>query len=275
MRVFDRIKNFHRVLFVFDHGLGDLLQYIPVHNEFTRQVGKRIELASPAKRQYHKIDPLIKSYESLDVKGYEYVYRLFYPDSKAYKPPFEYHDEPAKPYLCAFYELGMEHFVWKPHKLDNPFADVDSKRVGVHFFGHTGANEKFCPKSSAEAIWDEIVKAGYEPFECHMRPNFRSDYRDCGDDDCRFITEENSLRFYPPDLKLMKDEIGKCKYFISVDSGPLYLASALIGFDRLIGLENLKRISYYCPKPFQKVSVREYRKGTISELIKRKEDANV
>jgi hypothetical protein len=227
------------------------------------------------KRQFHKIEPSVISFESLDPKGYEYTYRIYYPDSKAYKPPFEYHEEPAKPYLCAYMELGMKQFIWSPLQLDNPTFNPNSKRIGVHFFGFTGANEKFCPKSVVKEIWSEIIDSGYEPFECHMRPNWRTQYKDCGEDDCVFINERNSIRFQKPDINLMKEEIGKCKYFISVDSGPLYLAASILGYDRVIGLENLKRISYYCPKPFQKISVREYQRGTIKKLIKRKEDANV
>lgn len=276
MTPFNKVKNtVGRCLFIFDHGLGDLIHYLPVHKEFIKQTGIPVQLAAPSKRQYHKIEESILSCEDLDNKRYDYIYKIYYPDTKAYRPPFEYHTEPSKPYLCAYAELGMNEFIWTPYVINNLTYDKNSKRIGVHFFGFTGANEKFCPKSIAEKVWNEIIDAGYTPFECHMRPNFRTDYKDCGSDDCNFIDKAHSLRWEKPDLQLMKNEIGKCKYFISVDSGPLYLASALIGHDNIIGLENLKRISYYCPKPFQKVSVREYRSGTIKNLIRRKEDANV
>lgn len=275
MKPLDKVKKSRRSLFIFDHGLGDFILYLPVHKEFINQAGIRVSLASPMKRQFHKIEPSVISYESLDPKGYDYTYRIYYPDSKAHKPPFEYHDEPAKPYLCAYYELGMKEFVWKPHQVNNLTFSEDSKRIGVHFFGFTGAEEKFCPKPIVKMIWDEVIEAGYEPFECHMRPSFRNDYKDCGSDDCSFIGDHQSLRYKKPDIQLMKDEIGKCKYFIGVDSGPLYLAASLLGYEKIIGLENLKRISYFCPKPFQKVSVREYHRGTIYKLIKRKEDAHV
>jgi len=278
MKPFEKVKRTSgRSLFIFDHGLGDFVLYLPVHKEFVKQTGINVALASPMKRQFHKLDPSVISYESLDPKGYEYTYRIYYPDSKAHKPPFEYHDEPAKPYLCAYYELGMNEFIWKPHSIKNNSFVENSKRIGVHFFGFTGAEAKFCPNHLTELIWNEVIKAGYEPFECHMRPSFRTDYKDCETDGdaCHFIDEEHSLRYQKPDLQLMRNEIGKCKYFIGVDSGPLYLAASLLGYDRIIGLENLKRMSYFCPKPFQKVSVREYQRGTIYKLIKRKEDAHV
>jgi hypothetical protein len=66
----------------------------------------------------------------------------------------------------------------------------------------------------------------------------------------------------------MKDEIAKCRYFIGVDSGPLYLASSILGHENLIGLENKKRIAYYCPKHMQTVSIKEYQPGTIYQRIK-------
>jgi hypothetical protein len=274
MKPFNKIKNsVGRNLFVFDHGLGDLIHYLPVHKEFEKQVGHKVQLTSPTKRQYHKLCSDIISYETIDSKGYSYIYKLYYPDTQDYKPPFEYHTEPSKPYICAYTELGMKEFSWSPYKIHNEFFNKKSKRIGVHFFGHTGVNEKFCPNKVAEIIWGEISNLGYEPFECHMRPDFRSNYKDCGNDECFIIPKESTLRYQQPDLSVMKEEIGKCRFFIGVDAGPLYLAGSLLGYNRIIGLENLKRISYYCPKPFQKVSVREYLKGKITKIIKRMEAA--
>jgi hypothetical protein len=155
--------------------------------------------------------------------------------------------------------------VWTPYRFKRT-ADP-TKRVGVHFFGHTGAHHKFCPPEVANQIWKEIIEAGFEPFECHMRPDFRKRYNDCGIDDACFIPDEQTIRYQKPSLSLLRDSISTCQYFIGVDSGPLYLASSILGHENVIGLENQKRIAYYCPKHISTLSVRDYQAGSVRQTL--------
>jgi hypothetical protein len=53
-----------------------------------------------------------------------------------------------------------------------------------------------------------------------------------------------------------------------VDSGPLYLATSILGHENTIGLENQKRVSYYCPKHINTVSIREYENGSVYNRLK-------
>ena len=259
-------KSTRAPVFVFDHGLGDFIHYLPVHLEFERQTQMNITLASSRSRQFSKLYSKVIDAEDITPRTYGFIYRVFYPDTKSFVVPFEIYDEPSKPYLCAYYELGMSPFIWTPYRMIMPRERL--KRIGVHFFGHTGCKEKFCSNPVAKMIWEEIIEAGYEPFECHMRPDLRARYQDSGDDSCDFIPESQTIRYQKPDLQLMKDEIAKCKYFIGVDSGPLYLASSILGHENIIGLENKKRIAYYCPKHISTVSIKEYQPGTIYQRIK-------
>lgn len=270
--VIDKIRaSTRKPVFIFEHGLGDFIHYLPVHFEFEKQIQTNILLASSRSRQFHMIYPKVIDSESIDTRTYGLIYKVHYPDTKSFIVPFEIYDEPSKPYLCAYYELGMDFFVWNPYRIKVP-VEKNWKRIGVHFFGHTGCNEKFCSSNVAEMIWEEIISAGYEPFECHMRPDFRTRYQDCGRDECGFIPEGQTIRYQKPDLQLMKEEMAKCRYFIGVDSGPLYLASSILGHENVIGLENKKRIAYYCPKHISTVSIREYQPGTIFERIKLMEE---
>lgn len=274
MKQISILKSKHRPLFVFEHGLGDLINYLPVHNELCRQSGKKIMLATSAKRQFELIRPDIISLNGTESFGkYDYVYKVHYPDSSNSRPPIELHNESAKPYLCAYYEMGMEKFGWKPFRMNNKWTDPDSKRVGVHLFGHTGMQTKFCPNELHESIWNEIIEAGYEPFEVHMIPQFADDYKDDdkGCHDLPFVNKTNSLRFEEPDLKRMIEETGKCKFFVGIDSGPIYLATALIGPDRVIGLTNKKRHDHFYPKHICTANVGSYERGSIKRLIKQKE----
>jgi hypothetical protein len=269
-------KSVKGALFVFEHGLGDLINFLPVHREFCRQVKKRVKIAASYKRQFHLIDKDIISLngnESLRSK-FDFIYRVQYPDSTNSTPPIELHNESAKPYLCAYYELGMSDFTWTPYRMNNQWLDPKSKRIGVHLFGHTGMHRKFCPDVVAELIWNEILEIGYEPFEVHMVPKFANEYdkfdRGCNDY-LSMINESNSLRYEEPDLKRMIEETGKCKFFVGIDSGPIYLASAMIGCDNIIGLVNLKRHDHFLPKHISMVNVVNYKKGSIKRIIKQKE----
>jgi len=166
----------------------------------------------------------------------------------------------------------MEEFTWKPYRMLNRWKVNNSKRVGIHLFGHTGMDKKFCPVDVAEEIWHEIISAGYKPYEIHMTPNFASDYPDFIEADyIDCINKSCSLRYTEPNLLRMIQETGKCKFFVGVDSGPIYLASALLGTDRLIGLENQKKHNNFLPKHITTVSVNEYKSGTIYKQLKLKE----
>jgi len=261
-------------LFVFEHGLGDLINYLPVHKEFCRQSKIKVTLGSSSKRQFNLIDPkIIIVGNDTDIRSrYDIHYRVHYPDSIDSHYPIELHNEPAKPYLCAIHEMGMRDFIWKPFRMTNKTFNPDSKRVGVHFFGHTGMLDKFVPQEIVYKVWKEIEDAGFEPFEMHMRPGFSKEYKcsDRGTDDFCLATKKNSLRFEEPDLKRMIEEIGKCKFFIGIDSGPIYLAGALLGHDRLIGLINGKRHDHFMPCHISTTKVSSYKDGSIFRILTQK-----
>jgi hypothetical protein len=278
MKPIDAVKRANKgSLFVFEHGLGDLINFLPVYKEFCKQTKVSVKIASSAKRQFHLIfSSIISLDDSLSFirSQFDYTYRIHYPDSSNSNPPIELHNESAKPYLCAFHELGMSDFTWNPFRMRNQWTVPNSNRVGVHLFGHTGMFCKFCPDSVAELIWKEIIQAGYEPYEVHMIPGFAKEYAlsDRGsNDNLSMINKTNSLRFEKPDLARMIEEIGKCKFFIGIDSGPIYLASALLGCERIIGLTNQKRHDNFLPKHIQTIPVGTYKKGSIIRILKQKE----
>lgn len=274
MKPFDKVRSTAgKSLFIFDHGLGDFINFLPIWHEFLEQTGVPCHLGANKKRQFNLINKkIITVNESSIMRKYTYAYKILYPDPKNTSIPIDISEEPAKPYICAFYELGMKPFIWKPYRMLNKWKVKDSKRIGVHLFGHTGMNKKFCPVDVAECIWQEIIDAGYEPFECHMTPDFADEYPDFIEaDSMDCLSPECSLRFSKPNLQKMIEEIGGCKFFIGVDSGPIYLASALLGIDNIIGLENQKKHNNFLPKHIVTVPVLNYEQGAIYKQLKFKE----
>lgn len=276
MKPFDMFKRFGKSLAVFEHGLGDLINYLPVHKELCKQTKTNIKIASSAKRQFELIrSDIISLSGNENLRGkFDYIYRIHYPDSSNSMPPIEHHNEAAKPYLCAYHELGMSEFTWTPFRMNNKWKSPHLKRIGIHLFGHTGMQTKFCPNEVAESVWNEVIDAGYEPFEVHMIPQFANEYKsdDRGCHELSLVNESNSLRFEEPNLARMIEETGKCKFFIGIDSGPIYLATALLGPDRVIGLTNKKRHDHFYPKHLQTANVGSYKKGLITQIIKQKEN---
>jgi hypothetical protein len=265
-----RITN-GKSLFIFDHGLGDLINFLPVWYEFIEQAGIKPDLGSSSKRQFDLIYKNIISIDNFSARRnkYSYHYKIIYPDPKNNTISIDISDESAKPYLCAFYELGMSSFIWKPFRMINKYKVKNSKRVGVHFFGHTGMDKKFCPVEVAEQIWQEIIDAGYEPYECHMVPDFADEYSDFTEAEWIGCLDSNcSLRYQKADLAKMIKEIGKCRFFIGIDSGPIYLASALLGLDNIVGLENQKKHNNFLPKHIVTIPVLNYESDAVYNQLK-------
>lgn len=266
------IKGKNSALLCFDHGLGDFINFLPIYFELQKQANKKIAIGSPSKRQFNLIysNTILLDQENINFRSkYDYIYKIHYPDSTDSNIPIEYHIESAKPFLCAYYELGLKPFDWKPFLITNKWKDVNSRRIGVNLFGHTGMRTKFCPNETALKIWDEIIEAGYEPFEVHMKPQFAHEYnlQDRGIDYFPIANRKNSLRFEIPDLQRMMEEIGKCKYFIGIDSGPIYLAASILGHENVIGLTNKKKHYHFMPQHISSSCVYPYKEKDIYNKI--------
>jgi hypothetical protein len=272
MKLINEIKDKERILIIFNHGLGDFINFIPVFEELKRQTDKNITICSEVKREFHLIYPDIIPNDKVDLSKYDYIKRINYKEFHDITKPLEWGSKLSKVYHCAYEEIGLKEFIWKPYQFKEELNNKDSKRIGVSFFGLTGSekNSKFCPKDIAEKIWNEIIYCDYEPFELYQRVNFVGDYYRSGNvpDDFDLVNETNSLRFQEPNLKLLYNSIKNCKKVISVDTGILYLAVSVLGLDNVMGLENMKYISNFLPAPIQLTSVRYYKERNIIEFLK-------
>ena len=117
MKPIDKVRSIAgKSIFIFDHGLGDLINFLPVWYEFLEQSGIRSFLGSNVKRQFNLINENIVTIdESFNNRHYSYIYKIMYPDPKDSSIPIDVSEEPPKPYICCLYELGMDCFVWRPY----------------------------------------------------------------------------------------------------------------------------------------------------------------
>jgi hypothetical protein len=138
-----REANGGKVLLIFNHGIGDLLMFLPIYEELKRFFPNYLfKIGTPNYREneclYPDIIPLGDEYRSM-IRHYTYIFRIGYPE-----PTIQHRNKGIrKPYLCNMEEIGLPNFIWKPFKYENGFhVNKHSKLVGVHFTGNSNPKNK-------------------------------------------------------------------------------------------------------------------------------------
>jgi hypothetical protein len=266
-----------KAVLLFNHGLGDFILFLPLFEQLCDYCeGWDLYIGCSPERNFkylHKkcviMDSPYGKYEGV----YDIIFNIIYPEPprdenelKNIKGRFsvEKVETITKPYLCNELEVGLPRFVWKPHKIRFKRKAVDSKIIGVHFFGHTSVQNKDSDVSTAEFIWNQIKEAGFKPFEIQMLP--LSVLKD--EETPKFIGKD-TIRYQFPNLRIMCESIKKCKGFIGVDSGPIYLAGSILGFENVLGLERLRKFNKVCPVKMNILDIEDYRRGTeVIDFVK-------
>jgi ADP-heptose:LPS heptosyltransferase len=263
-KIYDIIskKPYGRALFVFDHGLGDLINFLPLFNEIKRLFPRCVfEIGTPISRNnsylHPSIIPLGDNFRAI-IPYCTHIFKIQYPE-----PTMEEKNSGIrKPYFCNTREMGIPNFIWKPYTFNWSINNNGSNKVGVHFTGSTNPKAKNIDFKIMESIWNEIEKCGYIPIETHMN---------CGNTLDKsypsFINDTNSLRFNNLDLSILIDNIKECKFFFGIDSGPFYLACAILGTDRCIFLEKNMDLNWYFPYPMKCIDTKKYKKGDIKKVL--------
>lgn len=252
-----------RVLFIFNHGIGDLINFLSSYERLKELFPNYLfKIGTPNYRKnqclYPDIISLDDNYRSM-IRYYRYIFRVSYPEPTI----INRREGIRKPYLCNIEELGIPNFVWKPFRYNNGFIyNKNSNLVGVHFTGNSNPKNKNIDFKIMEKIWKEIEEYGFIPFEVHMDSSNVID-RNFPD----FINESNSLRFEKPDLELLMNKIKDCRYFLGVDSGPLYLSCSILGVDKCIFLKNMMDINWYFPYTINEIDTKKYKSSDIKRVL--------
>jgi hypothetical protein len=274
-KVMSRVSEPSTVLLVFKHGLGDFINFLPLYDQLIKKFPEHtFNIGAQPFRGFEKLHPMAVALWSERLEDYDrefdFVFVLHYPDATSYTHP--------KPLLCNQHEIGLPLFNYYPPKLSHLWPEDEDTtkgikaatgRIGISFFGHTGNRQKAPTGNTAKRIWLEIAGLGLEPFEVHLRPQFINDSIE-GTDDFPIAKKENSIRFERPDLDLMVKTILGCDFFVGIDAGPLYLAVALLGPEKCLGLQKVKVIENYLPINLDTVNIERYFSGSVSEWLKEK-----
>lgn len=222
-------------LIIFNHGLGDLINFIPIFEELSKRFHKwNLWISTNSERGLNNlIHPrcFVHSSDSRDMlRKYSLIFKLTYPEPLI-------GSDIVKPYFCNEQEIGLDNFIWTPYKMN---IDTDNKTnlVGLHFTGRSSTIYKSIPKELSKKVLSEVYDAGYSPYLC--------------------------INF---DLKQMIDKMRKTKFFIGIDSGPFYTAGSIIGYENCIGMERNMLFNRYIPIFINKVDMNNYKEGTIKDKI--------
>lgn len=248
-----------RVLFLFNHGLGDVINFIPIVEELKIRYPRYLFRIGVHKNRNIQISDLIQPISDMDnirqlIRYFTYVFKISYPEPVNTKL--------SKPYFCNEQEIGLDNFVWEPFKLNTNIKtkSIDSL-VGVHFFGNTNQRNKTLNINLAKQIWEDIEQCGFVPFEIYNK------FQSSSVVDFDVVNETNSLRFKNSTIQETIDVISNCSYFFGIDSGPLYLATSVLGPERCIGLEKNYSISKYFPCYLKTFPINNYTSKKFKILL--------
>lgn len=290
-----------KVLLIFDHGLGDLIEFMNIYETLRKDFPKwdfyighhpslDYEYLSNKIYKIKEVNPnYIVPYQKSVVQIVDHVFNRYDKDEfsntfkivcvinfKDYRHPIlntSIKINRSKNDICKVLEIGYDdNKVLEQYK--SPFQsklnNENSKRVMVHVGGHTDKSTKNPSESDMKLIWNEIIEAGYEPFDVHM--NHTSTIIGCDIQLPSYIKPEQTIRNSKGSLKLLVDTILTCKYAIGVASGPILLANTILGNNNCIGLEsNFKftdYITYNCP---DSICIQPYKPNSIYNWLKQQD----
>jgi hypothetical protein len=261
-----------KAILLFNHGLGDFVLFLPLFQELcNRSPDWDLYIGCSPNRNFKFLHPkciIVDSPYGKYSDTFDIIMNIVYPEPPRDEKELQFFNSKfsvknietiSKPYLCNELEIGLKNFEWKPYEFPWEEQNYNSKTIGVHFFGHTSVENKDADNLVAKYIWKEIKKCDFNPFEIQMVP--LNTLRDVEVPD--FITKEESLRFQFPNLRLMVSKLLECKLFIGVDSGPIYLAGSLIGFDKVLGLQRKREFKKVLP---EKITILDIDRNIDSEI---------
>lgn len=270
-------SNPGKAVLLFNHGLGDFVLFLPLFDRLCKEfLNWDLRIGCNPERNFKYLHPkcvIMDAPYGKYAEEYDFIFNIIYPEPprndnelKSMNSRFTVNkiETITKPYLCNTLEIGLKNFIWEPFKFPYRPNNKESKKIGVHFFGHTSIQNKDADFSVAKSIWYEIKNAGFIPFEIQMLPLSILEVTDTPE----FIGE-NTIRYNFPNLRIMVENILECKCFLGVDSGPIYLAGSLLGFDKILGLEKTRKFNKVLPQQINIIDIENYKNnGSVIDFIK-------
>jgi len=233
-----------KVLLDFVHGLGDTMMFMPILYKMrelypTTQIDIHLECDQ---------DMLFESVVDKTGFGYDIVFGIHFPMSEG--------SGITKQAACCIQEIGIDPVIDFA-----PLPMYESPLVAVHYQGTALPESVNCPESIAEKVWNEIIKVGLIPIECH----FQHVFHNAKNGKYPFI--DNNVRNCQANLRSLVGLLQHCFAFVGVASGPFTVAMSVLPLGRVFYLENRHTVETYVD-PFissdvNHINVNQYVDSTI------------
>ncbi|MCK9459628.1 MAG: hypothetical protein M0R80_08320 [Proteobacteria bacterium] len=250
---FIKQNNYKSVLVVFRHGLGDLLMFLEpfrVLKEKNPGVFFNLAIAKELGQEEVCPDALRLSDEELLSLPHEVMCKIDFQMSES-------QDIYTKGEWCCIHELGIEPVCGNVA----PYMMITNRLVSLHFNitclpGACNADE-----STASAIWQEVIEAGYIPIESHFEHIYHNPVNKKFD----FVTA--TVRGCKPRISSLAGLIKNSCAFIGVVSGNFHTALALLPPERIMLLEKDFTAPMFTKLPITRCDIKNYQKGSVCEFL--------
>lgn len=237
-----------KYLIRFGHGLGDTLMFMPIFEKLQQLYSRcAIDLYVESGQEQ-----LFESYPEKDSRDHDLVFSLTFPMAESTKL--------TKAEKCCIDEIGIEYNgireVTKLREESSPF-------VGVHFQGTALPNSVNCPPNIAQKIWNDIIKAGFIPIECHYQHMFHNPIND------KYGFISNTVRNCNPEIRKLVGLVQRCYAFIGVASGPFVVALSVMPKNTLY-LQRLHKLETYTRnEDVDRIDITQpYKDGCVERWLK-------
>ena len=184
-------------------------------------------------------------------KDYDLVAKVHFPMSEG-------QTEYTKGEWCCIHELGIA-----PTNGHKSLIKAPQRLCGVHFHITCLPDAANPSKETAEAIWNEILEAGWIPIETHFEHVFHNpvnkkfDFIDC------------TVRRAHARVSTLVGLMQSLGAFIGVVSGNFHVALATISPERILFLEKHFNLECFTHLPIARAAITNgnYKKGTVKQWL--------
>lgn len=293
--VLNKKPNGGKALLLFLHGLGDTVEFLPLFNTVQKMFPKwQLKVGYHPTQGFEGLHPDIIPIKDINPdaiipfgmsivqiphvfqffdlmkldKEYDYIFNIHFYDYRDRQHPELNKHVKHKTKMCQVLEFGLpEKLELTPYKIIIPDNIVKNEKQVVFGYGGETDKIKIPDIKIQEQIWNEIKEAGFEPFDCHV--NARVNCINSKQPIPEWISEDKTLRNTNSTSKDLINLIASSKYFVGVTSGPLHLASKVLGGDKCICTEKFFKVKDYYSEheTINIIDGNEYVNGSVKDLL--------
>lgn len=243
--------KYKKVLVVFWHGLGDIIQFLNVFDKL-EEMYPTIHFDMGLQKGLDEETIVPEAILLPDLKDIERNWDL----TALIHFPVETDPNLTKSELCCKTELGIE-----PISGHKKLPEFPSPLVAIHFHNTALPSLTNPTEEVAHKIWNEIQEAKLVPIECHFSHiydnpvNKMFPFIDCTVRKCQ--AKVSSL------LGLLRVS----RFFIGVVSGPFHASLSILPSERILYLEKDIPLERFTHKKIKVVDIKTYKENSVRDWL--------